>query len=339
MLSLRPRTDRLRQLVFPAFALFALVVPSAQGHAAPKPGEFLGAVVGVEADVPGEARTAQTLGTFRKGSGAVISEDGLVLTIGYLILEAMNVDVVLQDGRRVGADIVAYDHDTGFGLLRAQETLGIRPLELGDSELLSAGNQALVATRNGPSDAQGAYVVSRRDFAGSWEYLLENAIFTSPPHRGFGGAALLGRDGALLGIGSLFVANSVSQDKVLPGNMFVPIDRLKPILAELVAEGRRQGPVRPWLGVYPQSVRGHVILNRIATGGPADTAGLRANDLVIAVNGKDVADVAAFYRAVWSSGSAGSDVKLTILSTGEGLKDVVVPSMDRYDWLRMDPSF
>ncbi|MFQ5972707.1 MAG: S1C family serine protease, partial [Alphaproteobacteria bacterium] len=301
MLSFRPSTGRLKQWVFPAFALLALVVSSDPGHAA-KSGEFLNAVVGVEANVPNEARTAQTLGTFREGSGAVISEDGLILTIGYLILEAMSVDVVLQDGRRVGADIVAYDHDTGFGLVRAQETLDVQPLELGDSALLSTGKQALVATRNGPSDAQGAYVVSRRDFAGSWEYLLENAIFTSPPHRGFGGAALLGPDGRLLGIGSLFVANSVAQNKVLPGNMFVPIDQLKPILTELVEKGRRQGPVRPWLGVYPQSVRGHVILDRIARGGPADTAGLRANDLVIAVNGKDVTDVAAFYRALWSSG-------------------------------------
>lgn len=310
----------------------------AQSGAKGAPGSLLDAVVGIEATVPSLARTAKTLGERRQGSGAVISDDGLILTIGYLILEANAVDVITQDGRRLAAEVVSYDHDSGFGLVRAQQSLGVEPLVLGDSLSLGANDQALVATRDGISQARGVEIVARREFAGSWEYLLDGAIFTKPPHRGFGGAALIGSDGTLLGIGSLFVANAGDTAQPVPGNMFVPVDILKPILAELVETGRRQGPGRPWLGIYPQTFQGHVYLSRVADGGPADAVGLREGDLIIAVNGANVADIPDLYRAIWATGRAGSPVVVTILSSGGNPRDVSIPSIDRRAWLRLDQS-
>ena len=320
-------------------ALLVVFVATTNSNAQPSSGDLLSAVVGIEAEVPAVARTARTLGKNRSGSGVVISNDGLVLTIGYLILEAMAVDVVKQDGERIPADVVAYDHETGFGLVRARGTIDVTPLILGDSTIMTKSQRALVATRHGSGNALGVRVVDRRDFAGSWEYLLEDAIFTSPPHREFGGAALLGPDGSLVGIGSLFVGDAAGPRRPSPGNMFVPIAQLRPILDDLVTTGRRAGPYRPWLGVYPEAARGHVFLDRIADDGPAQSAGLGSGDLVISVGGNPVSDVFEFYRAVWATGDAGVTIPVQVLRPGGTVEVIGVESIDRYDWLMLNPSF
>ncbi|MHA1567375.1 MAG: S1C family serine protease, partial [Alphaproteobacteria bacterium] len=310
-----------------AFAITGAPVRAQQDNAAPDPRVLLRALVGIEADIPSGARTAPGLGTHREGNGVVISEDGLVLTIGYLILEAASVDITLQNGREVAAEVVAYDHDSGFGLVRATQALGIDPIQLGDSAAVLANQRALVATRNGVSDALGVRVVSRRVFSGSWEYMIEDAIFTSPPHRQFAGAALIGAEGKLIGIGSLFVGNAGNEDK--PGNMFVPINEIKPILQELVDNGRRTAAPRPWLGVYPEPLQGFVFISRVAEGGPAEGAGVRAGDLVVEVDGVGVGDVEDFYRSIWATGDAGTTIDLTLLSRGGQLREITIPSIDR----------
>lgn len=222
--------------------------------------DVLSAVVKVTTEVPAEARTAAFLGTRREGSGVVIDGDGLVLTIGYLILESSSAEIH-AGGKTVAARYVAYDHATGFGLLRATRPLGVKALEFGHSGALAERDQVLVVSYGGRASALGAYVVSRRDFAGSWEYLLDNAIFTAPPHPQFGGAALIDDGGRLVGIGSLIVPNAAPGANV-PGNMFVPIDRLKPILADLLTKGRSAATALPWLGLYPEEVRGRLFVSR-----------------------------------------------------------------------------
>jgi len=301
---------------------------AAEGDGAHDPSVLLQALVGIETDIPDDARTAEILGTRREGNGVVIDEDGLVLTIGYLILEAVSVDITL---------VVAYDHDSGLGLVRATQALNVEPITLGDSATALENQPALVATRNGISDALGVRVVSRRVFSGSWEYMIEEAIYTSPAHRQFTGAALIGAEGTLIGIGSLFVGNAGGDNT--SGNMFVPINELKPVLQELVDNGRRTAAARPWLGVYPEPLRGFVYISRVAEDGPAKKAGVRAGDLVVEVDGVGVGDVEDFYRSVWATGDAGTAIDLTLLSRGGQLREVTVPSMDRAEWLRLDPVF
>ncbi len=300
---------------------------------------ILQAVVGIDTEVPSDARTAGRLGTERHGNGVVIDGDGLVLTIGYLIMEASAADLVLQDGRRVSAEIVAYDHESGFGLVRAHEPLDIEPLTLGRTADAEIGEQMIVATRGGPQDARGTIVVARREFAGTWEYLLDEAIFTSPPHPRFSGAALIDSTGTLVGIGSLFVGNADTGAEPKPGNMFVPIEELRPVLADLLDSGRRAGPLRPWLGLTPELVRGHVFVNRVADGGPAARAGIAAGDLVLGVAGAPVTSLAALYRALWAAGDAGDVVELAVVSAGGGMRTVEVTTINRYDWLRLEPTF
>ena len=298
----------------------------------------LDSIVGVRATIPEDARTAKVLGTERVGSGVVIDDDGLVLTIGYLILEAISAEIVLPDERAVPATIVAYDYDSGFGLLRAVTPLGIAPIDLGRSAELTERSEVLVAALGGPEPVIGAVVVSRRDFAGYWEYLLPNAIFTSPPHRSFGGAALIGRDGRLLGIGSLIVGDAAAPDTPLPGNMFVPIDALKPIMDDLLAHGRAQTPPKPWLGIFSGAERGRLFVNRVAPDGPAAAAGLAEDDIIIAVKDQPVQSLADFYRKIWALGRAGVNVPLTVLTT-QGVEKITVKSGDRYDYLKLKPSY
>ena len=306
-------------------------------YAAEPANEILAAVVKVQSNIPATASTAGSLGTERAGSGVVIDSSGLVVTIGYLILEAMRVEVKAPGGKPVKAKIIAYDHDSGFGLLRATEPLGVRPMELGDSTMVGERDEVLMVSRGEAEAVQGALVISRRDFAGYWEYLLENAIFAAPPLPNFGGAALIGRGGRLLGIGSLFVNDVLPDHGQVPSNMFVPINRLKPILADLIVKGRSSKPPRPWLGMFSQDVGGRILVQRVSSGGPADQAGIQPGDMIVGVAGEAVQGLADFYRKVWSRGDAGVEVPLNVLQ-GLRVRNVVVRSSDRYKYLRLNPS-
>jgi S1-C subfamily serine protease len=299
--------------------------------------QLLQAVVKVHTRVPAEARTARGLGTEREGSGVIIAKDGLIVTIGYLILEAVEIEIVDHRGRTRPAEFVGYDHDSGFGLIRMRDAGGAEPLEFGDSAKLAERQPVMVASFAGAEDAIPAVVVSRREFAGYWEYLLDKAIFTSPPHYNWGGAALIGADGRLLGIGSLIVGDAVKGEQV-PGNMFVPIDLLKPIMADLLTKGRAARRPKPWLGMHTEEIKGRVFVTRVTAAGPAEKAGIEPGDIVIAIGDAGVSSMADLYRKVWALGKAGVDVPLKILH-GTDVEERVVHSADRYQFLRLRPSY
>jgi S1-C subfamily serine protease len=313
-----------------AFMMLAAPVRAEQAD------DVIDAVVRLYAKVRPEARLAETLGTERAGSGVVIDGNGLVLTIGYLILEASEVAVSGEDGVSVPADVVAYDHDTGLGLVRARGELGVVPMRLGDSADVRAGQHVLVINRLNEASVGVGQVVNRRDFAGPWEYLLEDALFVSPMSNHYGGAALIGEDGSLLGIGSLAVSAAAEGKPIIAGNMFVPVDALKDILADLLTDGRA-ATRRPWLGLYTGEVQGRLFVTRLAEEGPAEAAGIGVGDIVLGVAGAPVTDMADFYRKVWALGDVGVEVPLDVLQ-GVEPRRLVVHSSDRYDWLRLDPT-
>ena len=300
--------------------------------------EVLSAVVAVEARVPDDARTAAILGDERLGTGIVIDGAGLVVTIGYLILEATDAWVRTGGGQRVPADILAYDHETGFGLLRAQAPLDkVVPMALGDSDALVEGQPAVIASFGGPGVLQPVMTVSRRDFAGYWEYLLEDAIFTSPPYRLFGGAALMSTGGRLVGVGSLIVPDAAPEPTPAPGNMFVPIAQLKAVLADLIASGRSASPLRPWLGVYAEeSEDGRVVVLSVADDGPALKAGVEPGDIIVSTGDVRVHGLADFYRKLWNGREPGDRVTLTVEREGES-RSIDVLGGNRYRWLRLRP--
>jgi S1-C subfamily serine protease len=303
----------------------------------PSTDELNAAIVKVKAFVQGDARSAATLGTEREGTGTLIGGDGLVVTIGYLVLEADRVELTAS-GKKVPAEIVGYDHETGFGLVRALTKIPAKPLKLGDSSQVKVKDRVLAINYNGAESARPALVVSRREFAGYWEYLLANAIFTAPPLMDWSGAALVDQEGRLVGVGSLIVNDPMGGGDIGPGNMFVPIDFLKPVMADLLTQGKPATPPKPWIGVNSEEVRGRLFVTRVSPGTPADKAGLKKDDIILGVGGKPVATLAEFYKALWASGPAGGDVRLNVLQ-GAAPAEITVKSIDRYKWLKMNRSY
>jgi len=299
-------------------------------------GDVLKAIVKIRATIPKEASTASTLGTEREGNGIVIDNKGHILTIGYLIVEAESIEVVGSEGQQVSATFVGYDHPTGFGILRADKPMQVEPMKLGQSGKVKEGDRVLVAGHGGIESARGARVISRKEFVGFWEYLLEDAIFTVPAYANFGGAALIDRDGRLLGIGSLLSQFLIKGLGSIPCNIFVPIDLLVPILDDLMTKGRSGKVPRPWLGIHAEEAHGRVFVIRVTAGGPAEKVSLQPGDIILTVNGKAVHGLADFYRKVWALGNAGIDVFLSILQ-GTRIRELTVRSGDRYQFLRLKP--
>jgi serine protease Do len=319
-------------------ALLALTTGSAAHAQSPALAELLAGVVHMKTFINPDGRTAQTLGREREGSAIVIDSNGLILTIGYLMVEAHAAEVVTNDGRAVPANIVGYDNQSGFGLLQAIAPLNVRPLVFGRSAAVKERDAVVVAGFGGPDYAAPAVVVSKREFAGNWEYLLDEAIFTAPPHPAWSGAALLDHEGKLVGVGSLIVGDANGKGARNPGNMFVPTDLLPAILADLMVKGRIAGAGRPWLGINTDEMHGHLVLSNVTHEGPAERAGLKRGDTILGVNGEPVNHLTDFYRKLYAQGDAGTVIRLDVLKDNEKQR-LEIKSINRLDHLRLKSSF
>lgn len=322
-------------------AMTLLACPRGGGAQAPAPPSLealVNGVVRVKTFINPDGRTVENLGREREGSGILIDADGLILTIGYLMVEAHAAEVTTNSGRRLPATVVGYDGETGFGLLRTTEPLRERPLAFGKSAEVAEGDPVLVASFGGAPMVAPVRVVSRRSFVGSWEYLLDDAIYTAPPHPAWSGAALINRAGQLVGVGSLILGDVSAERRAVPGNVFVPIDALQPILADLIAEGRSMSPPHPWLGLSTEDGHGRLFITRIAPGSPADKAGIRSGSVVTGVDGERPKDLADFYRKVWARGHAGAVIPLDI-EENNAVRRVEIPSIDRLSHLRLRSTF
>src|SRR4051794_16671512 len=290
-------------------------------------------VLGVHATVPEDAFTAGTLGTERAGSGVLIRKEGLVLTIGYLITEAESIWLTSSVGGAVPGHVLAYDQETGFGLVQALGRLSVPAMEMATGMRVGAGDKAILAAEGGRRHAVAATVVARQEFAGHWEYVLDKAIFTAPAHPFWGGAALIANDGRLIGIGSLHVQHSNGRELRRDVNMIVPIDLLEPILDEMLTYGRANRPPRPWLGLYAAEVEDSIVVAGLSERGPASKTGLKPGDRIVAVRDEPISTLASFWRRVWASGRAGSEVVLQIARNKETMR-VRIPSADRTRFLK-----
>ncbi|HEX7813140.1 MAG TPA: S1C family serine protease [Burkholderiales bacterium] len=294
--------------------------------------QALNSVVQLRSEIPEDAFTASILGTERLGNGVVISKDGLVLTIGYLITEAESIWLTTNGGAVVAGYPLAYDQATGFGLVQPLGRLDAPALSLGSAASCQPGDDVLVIGHGGREHALRAKIVAKREFAGYWEYVLDEALFTAPAHPQWGGTALVGMEGKLLGIGSL-LAQETLEGQQLQGNMAVPIDLLAPILDDMLKTGRSSRKPRPWLGMYTTEVNGQLVVAGLADGGPAESAGIKVRDVVIAVDGERPATLADLFRAVWGRGPVGTEITITLARGAERLQ-LRVRGADRSDFLK-----
>lgn len=294
--------------------------------------ELMESVVSVTTKIPEDALTAGVLGTERSGNGVLIG-DGLVVTIGYLVTEAETVWLTFGDGKTVAGHVLGYDQETGFGLIQVLGRTDHRPIPLGDSSGTSLGDRVVVCGAGGLSQMIEARIVAKQEFAGYWEYVLDEAIFTAPAHPHWGGTAVINPAGELIGVGSLQVQHAEVNGQEVDLNMVVPIDLLKPILNDLMTIGQANRPPRPWLGVYATEVGSNVIIAGVAPGGPNEDTDLRVGDIVLAVDDEDVHDLPGFFRQVWALGEAGVEVPLQVHRDGQAV-DVMLQSANRRELLR-----
>lgn len=293
-------------------------------------------VVTLRARVPEDAFTAGTLGTERVGNAVLIRESGLLLTIGYLVTEAEEIWLTTSQGRVVPGHVVGYDQVTGFGLVQALGQLSVPALALGDSGGVQAGDQVVFAGAGGRAGALAGRVVSRQEFAGYWEYVIDDALYTAPAHPLWGGAAVIGPKGDVVGIGSIQLGHDPGDGRVRVLNMSVPTDLLTPILDDILALGRPNRPPRPWLGVSAADDDGRIVLIGVTARGPAARAGLRKGDVILGVAQEPVGDLSSFFRRIWSLGEAGVNVPLLLEREGDRF-EVSVTSGDRQRFLKSAP--
>jgi S1-C subfamily serine protease len=317
------------------------ILPSRRSSAVqPRPENYqfdldkaLSAVVGLKSIVSSDAYTAETLGTERLGHGVLIGDHGVVLTIGYLVTEAETVWIRLASGRVLPGHVIGFDQETGFGLVQALARVDLPSLPLGDSSRAEVGDAVVIAGTGGRQNSVAATIVARQEFAGYWEYVLDQAIFTAPSHPHWGGTAMVGPGGRLLGIGSLQVQQVLKDGRSEDINMVVPIDLLKPILEDMLTFGRPRRPARPWLGLYATEVGNRIAVAGVAPRGPARRADVRSGDVIIAVAGTEIRGLAGFFRKVWSLGEAGIEVPLKVSRNGRTL-ELSITSADRRQFLK-----
>jgi S1-C subfamily serine protease len=291
----------------------------------------LSSVVGLHTIIPNDAFTAEILGTERTGNGVLI-DNGLILTVAYLITEAETIWVRLGDGRVVQGHALGIDPQSGFGLVQALTHIESPVLPIGSSAATKIGERVVVAGVGGRGRSLVGQITAKQEFAGYWEYLLEEAIFTFPAHPNWGGTALISAKGELIGIGSLHLERAPREKKEFL-NMVVPVDLLAPVIGDLRKYGYVNKPVRPWLGIYSTDLDNKVMIVGVAAKGPAARAELKTGDVILAVNGEEVASLSAFYRKIWSLGNAGVEIPLTLYRDGVTFQ-VRVNSSDRAKFLK-----
>lgn len=294
------------------------------------------AVFTLHAKVPADAFTAQHLGVQREGNAILIDDNGLALTIGYLVTEATTVSLVDWTGAAKAAEVVGYDQATGYGLVRLLEPVDARPIPIGSAADVGVGAEVVAVAGGGVEYAVAARLLSKREFAGYWEYLLDEALFTTPPHPHWSGAALLSPAGKLVGLGSLYVQDVLPSENSPAGNMFVPIDMLAALVEELAANGKTAREPRPWLGMFVTEADGALVIAGMVETGPAARSNLKLGDAILGVAGEDVSDLGEFYRALWARGPAGASIRLNILRDGR-LRDIAVRTASRESYLKRMP--
>ena len=256
----------------------------------------LRATVGVHTHIPpNHVSNAIGLGTDRRGTGTVVSSDGLVLTIHYLLLGATKVIVTLPNGEQRDATIVGKDYSTGLGLLKID---GANHPHL---EVVSSGNSVVgedvftVASLGSDKRcADNGMITYLGPFDAVWEFVLDRSICVTATSLNLGlpGGPILNRRVQVIGVSYLNFTDPGRPILGIPGEYYLNIRD------ELARHGRVSKPQRAYLGVVSYTLRDHVIIANVMPGGPGEKAGLKQGDLVLAIDGKDISERRLLYEGL-----------------------------------------
>jgi S1-C subfamily serine protease len=288
------------------------------------------AVMSVHSLIPETAMTAQMLGTERESHAVQVSADGLMLTVGYSIMEATEVWITNRKGQTSEGIVLAHDYDSGLALLRPATSLGTNYLETADASTVSVGDRISIVTSEN-SKAMDAVIFAREQYAGRWEYLLEDTFYTVPLCEHWSGAGLLNKEGKLCAIGSLALGLKGPTGDIVPGNLFIPVDLVTPHLEHMSNHGKKPGALRPWLGTLVEEHDAELCVVGLYMGAPAARAGIRTGDIILSVADQPVSSMAGFFRTLWYFGPAGTRIPLTVKAgnDGETIKEIILDTIDR----------
>jgi len=281
----------------------------------------LPATVHIEARIPETHPSTRILGSERMGSGTIIDAAGLVLTVNYVVLGAEQVKVTMIDQRAYVAEVVRTDFASGLALVRIPEER-LTALTLRHTSDVALGEECFVVASVGEGSARIANgaISYLGPFDANWEYVLERAIMTTAMNPGLGGGPLCDPLGRVLGVVSL------NLNEIGRFSLAVPSDYYLDARDDFV-DGRRPAVgARAWLGLFCYSVKEHVVIQGLLPGGPGEQAGLKAGDVILAIDGEDVGDRRSLYRRLWTH-PAGDPVTLKIFR-GRETKTVTVASGD-----------
>jgi len=277
--------------------------------------------------VPETAMTSELLGTERNSHAVQISQDGLLLTVGYSVMEASEIWLTNRKGQTTEAILLAQDYDSGLALLRPLSPIGLLTLETATTDKLHEGQELSVLASN-EKELIPVDLFAVEEFAGRWEYVLDRGLFTFPLYERWSGAALLDSAGKLVGLGSLALGMRNPEGEVEPGNLFIPVELVMPHIEHLRDHGQKPGTLRPWLGTLVEEHDSELYVVGLYHGAPAARAGIKPGEIILSVARQPVTSMAGFFRSIWHYGPAGTAIPLT-LSDGNKTREVVLDTTDR----------
>ena len=280
------------------------------------------ATVTVAAEIPADHASAAILGTSRAGTGAVVDQDGNVLTVNYVVLGASRCTVTDLEGRRTAARVVAQDFATGVAVL-ATGLDAPSCFAPGSSQLLPPGHDCFLVASAGPTERRSAsgFVVSDDSFDAYWEYFLPRALWTNVSNPGLGGAPLCDARGRLCGVASLNLGN------IGRSTLAIPAEHYFDHAEELLREGRRttRAP-RAWIGLFCYALPDRTVVAGLIPGSPGERCGLETGDILVGVGDKPVTGRLSFYEDLWCR-RPGDDIDLKVMRNGR-LRPVTVTTGD-----------
>jgi S1-C subfamily serine protease len=269
------------------------------------------------------------LGTDRRGTGALVSADGVIVTVNYMIMGAQDVIVTFASGEQVPGRVIARDFTTSLGLVKIGGTR-LPHLDVVSSQTAALGQDIFMISSMGAEKrcADTGIITYLGPFDAAWEFVLERCVCVtaSALNIGLSGGPIVNSRGQLLAVSYLNFGDLVRPILGIPGECFLSGRD------ELVRHGHRVStPPRLWLGLLSYTLRDHVVIAGVMPGSPGEKAGIRQGDLVLSADGLEIHERKALYDAI-NRHRPGEQMRLKIMRNNQ-VHDLAIAAVVVDDFL------